>query len=133
MKTMNRSRLKIIFLLHLLLVVFSLTGILSKKAGGEAFLSPRFCLYYGGVLLILAFYALCWQQIIKRLPLTTAFANKAVTVVWGIIWGAIFFHEGITIGKVIGAGIVIVGVVIFAFADGDDKASDSEKEIVENE
>ena len=48
---------------------------------------------------------------------TTAFANKAVTVVWGIIWGAVFFHESITVGKVIGAALVIVGVVIYARAD----------------
>ena len=43
--------------------------------------------------------------------------NKAVTVVWGIIWGAVFFHESITVGKVIGAALVIVGVVIYARAD----------------
>lgn len=69
------------------------------------------------IIFLLGFYAIGWQQIIKRLPLTTAFANKAVTVVWGIIWGAVFFHESITVGKVIGAALVIVGVVIYARAD----------------
>lgn len=58
-----------------------------------------------------------WQQIIKRLPLTTAFANKAVTVVWGIIWGALFFKEPVTIGKIAGAVLVILGVVLYAYAD----------------
>ncbi len=129
---MNRSKLKVIFLLHLLLVVYSLSGILSKKAGGEAFLSPRFCLFYGGVILLLALYALCWQQIIKRLPLTTAFANKAVTVVWGIIWGALFFRESVTPGKVIGAAVVVVGVVLFALSEGKDEAAgDTAKDAVE--
>ena len=56
---------------------------------------------------------------IKRLPLTTAFANKAVTVVWGIIWGAVFFKEKITVGKLIGAVIVITGVILYVKADAE--------------
>lgn len=82
---------------------------------------PHFCLYYAIIILLLGFYAIGWQQIIKRLPLTTAFANKAVTVVWGIIWGAVFFQEKVTIGKVIGAILVILGVVVYANADGKVK------------
>lgn len=80
-------------------------------------MSFRFCLYYGCIILLLGIYAVGWQQIIKHLPLTTAFANKAVTVVWGIIWGCAFFHEMITPGKVIGAVLVIMGVVLYAYAD----------------
>ena len=81
----------------------------------------QFCFYYGMILLLLAFYAVGWQQIIKRLPLTTAFANKAVTVVWGMVWGLLFFHESITIGKVIGAVLVIIGVVVYSYADREDE------------
>ena len=70
--------------------------------------------------MILAVYALGWQQIIKRLPLTTAFANKAVTVVWGIVCGALFFGEAITPGKLAGAALIIGGVVLFVKADGEE-------------
>ena len=108
---MDKSKLKVLFLLHIMLMIYSMSGICSKLASGEKFLSPHFCLYY----------AIGWQQIIKRLPLTTAFANKAVTVVWGIIWGAVFFQEKVTIGKVIGAILVILGVVVYANADGKVK------------
>lgn len=66
-------------------------------------------------------YALGWQQVIKRMPLTTAFANKAVTIVWGIIWGIVFFHEAISIGKIIGAFLVIIGVVLFSYSDEKEK------------
>lgn len=108
---------KTIFLLHLLLMVYSMSGICSKLAAGEQFLSLRFCFYYAIIILLLGFYAIGWQQIIKRLPLTTAFANKAVTVIWGIIWGALFFREEITVGKLIGAVLVVSGVALFAVAD----------------
>ena len=67
--------------------------------------------------MLLGFYAIGWQQIIKRMPLTAAFANKAVTVVWGIIWGFVFFKESITPAKVVGAVLVIAGIVMYALAD----------------
>lgn len=117
---MTRKKLKTIFLLHLMLMVYSMSGICSKKAAGVAFLSKEFCLYYTIIIALLGFYAIGWQQIIKRLPLTTAFANKAVTVVWGIIWGFLFFRESITIGKVIGAIFVITGVIVYSYADRED-------------
>lgn len=74
------------------------------------------------VLLVLVIYALGWQQIIKRMPLSSAYANKAVTVVWGIFWGIVLFGETLTVGKVIGAVIIVVGVVVYAFADSETDA-----------
>ena len=42
-----------------------------------------------------------------------AYANRAVTIVWGIIWGLLFFNEKLNLGKVIGAVIVIAGVLLY--------------------
>lgn len=114
---MNRKHLKILLALHLLLMVYSMSGICSKLASRAPFLSFQFCLYYAAIIGLLGLYAIGWQQIIKRLPLTTAFSNKAVTVVWGIIWGAAFFQEPITVKKVVGAALIIAGVVLYARAD----------------
>lgn len=111
------NKLKTILALHIILVIYSTSTIFSKLASGQQFLSFKFCLYYGLIIVLLGFYAIGWQQIIKRMPLTAAFANKAVTVVWGIIWGFIFFHEPITAGKVTGAVLVIVGIVMYSMAD----------------
>ena len=66
-------------------------------------------------------YAIGWQQIIKRMPLSTAFANQAITVVWGIFWGIVFFGETLTVGKVIGAGLIVAGIVVVALAERNDK------------
>lgn len=114
---MDKSKVKVLFGLHIMLMIYSMSGICSKMAAKQTFLSFRFCMYYALIIMLLGFYAIGWQQVIKRLPLTTAFANKAVTVVWGIIWGAVFFGESITPGKIIGAILVIIGVVIYARAD----------------
>ena len=114
------TKIRTILLLHIMLTIYSMSGICSKKAAGVPFLSKEFCIYYAVIIALLGFYAIGWQQIIKRLPLTTAFANKAVTVVWGIIWGVLFFHESVTIGKVIGAIFVILGVVLYSYADKEE-------------
>ncbi len=106
-----------LLLLHILLAFFSLSGICSKSAAGAPFLSMRFCLFYGGMIFILMAYAIGWQQIIKHMPLSTAYANKAVTLIWGLIWGVIFFGEKVTVGKCIGILLVIVGIVLYAFSD----------------
>ena len=111
------KRVRTLVLLHIMLMIYSMSGICSKLAAEQKFLSITFCLYYGLIIVLLGFYAIGWQQIIKRMPLTAAFANKAVTVVWGIIWGFVFFKEPITLGKVIGAILVIVGIVMYALAD----------------
>ena len=116
------GRIKTLFALHMLLMVYSTSGILSKLAAGVDFLSIEFCLYYGGVLLLLGVYAIGWQQILKRLPLTTAFSNKAVTIVWGIVWGALFFFEPITLPKAVGALLISAGVVLFSHADGQESS-----------
>lgn len=114
------SRVKTLFALHLLLMVYSVTGILSKLAAGVDFLSWQFVALYAGVLALLGAYAIGWQQILKRMPLTSAFSNKAVTIVWGIIWGFLFFHEPLTAGKAVGAVLIVAGVVLFAHADAQD-------------
>ena len=74
MSPKKSKRYSMLIALHILLMVYSMSGIFSKLASGEPFLSLKFCLYYGGVIAILGVYALGWQQIVKRLPLTVAFA-----------------------------------------------------------
>lgn len=122
MRESGHSKAKVLLGLHLLLVLFSLSGIMSKLAAQYDFMSPGFILCYGGMIVILGVYALGWQQVIKRLPLTTAYANRAVTIFWGIIWGALIFHERISVLKAIGALIVLVGVVLYAIADNEGQA-----------
>ena len=106
----KRSQLRVLLALHLLLMLFSTSGIFSKVAASYPFMSL-------GFILALGIYAVGWQQIIKRLPLTTAYSNRAVTVVWGIVWGIVLFHESVSPLKIVGAVVVLTGVALFAVAD----------------
>lgn len=131
-KTM-KSKIKYLVLLHIVLAVFSLTGVASKFAAGADFLSAKFIFCYGLVVAGLGIYAICWQQIIKHLPLITAYANKAVTVIWGLVFGLVVFGETITIRKVIGAAIIIVGVYFIVTADAIEEEKSNNSSIEQDE
>lgn len=119
-----KDNAKTYFLLHLLLMMYSAGGILSKLAARETFLSGNFVLLYAGVVAVLAVYAVGWQQVLKRIDLSAAYANKAVTVVWGCVWGLLVFREHLTAGKAIGAALVLCGIVLYGLADGKAGARD---------
>ncbi len=108
--------------LHILRLLYSLCSVCSKLASGEAFLSVRFCLFYGTSLAILAVYALAWQQILKRLPLSLAYANKAVGLIWNLLWGLLLVHEALTWKKLLSALCIMGGIVLFSLADEKEGA-----------
>ncbi|MDE6950976.1 MAG: transporter [Lachnospiraceae bacterium] len=122
MDKLMKSDIKTYLLLHILLVIFSFSSVCSKLAAGEEFMSFRFIALYGLVILLLGIYAIFWQQVIKNMPLTAAYANRAVTVFWGMVWGLIIFKEKITLGKAVGAVIVIAGIILFALSDREEAA-----------
>lgn len=113
----SMSKLKYLLILHIELLLFSLGGICSKMAAQNDFFSFWWLFWYCLLILNLGIYAIVWQQIIKHLPLTTAYANKAITIVWGILWGFVFFQEQIKWNMIVGAMIVIAGVIVVVKSD----------------
>ncbi len=120
METEKNNNMKAMIVLHVMFLVFSLAGVLTKFAAGYDILSIPFLLFYGGSFVILAVYAIAWQQILKYVPLTAAYVNKSVTIIWGLFWGIIIFGEELSKRKIVGSLLVIAGVIWYAFADGAD-------------
>lgn len=110
-------RIKDFVLLHIVFLVVSLGAVASKVAASYPFFSMGFLFFYGLYIASLGVYAISWVQIIKRVPLVTAFSNKAIMVVWSMLFGLLFFNETITVKSLIAAGIVIVGVVLVVTSD----------------
>lgn len=115
-----RENIRSFLALHILLLIYSVSSVCSKLAASQPMGSFPFFMMYGGVILALGIYALGWQQVIKHLPLTAAYANKAVTVVWGMILGTVFFQEQLCARQILGAAVVIVGVVLFTCASTEE-------------
>ena len=114
-----KEKIKTFLFLHILLFIYSMAGICSKLAAAEKFLSFKFIMLYGILLFIMFFYAVMWQQILKRMELVTAYANKSVTIIWGLIWGLILFHEKISVYEILGIVIIIFGV--YLVVTGEEK------------
>ena len=96
-------------------VVYSLCLVFASWAGQFSLLSSAALIRYFIAFVLLGIYAILWQQVLKRIPLTIAYACRAVTVLLGMLWGAILFAEVITVSMGIGAGLVICGVILVAW------------------
>ena len=117
-------------LLQIALLIMSFGAVCSKMAGRQEFLSIPFFAFYGALILILFVYAIIWQQVLKRISLVVAYACKGVGIIYGIIWGVVFFKEVITWKMIAGAVLVLIGVYICIF--GEIKANKKTQESEEN-
>ena len=85
----------------------------------ENIFSIEFIFWFGLVFVIMFGYAIIWQQILKRMPLTVAYANRPVTLIWGIIWGALIFGEKVTWNMIAGAAIIFAGIYLVIGEDSE--------------
>ena len=128
-----KDKIKWFIILHIIIFIYSINSISAKTAAQYDFLSPKWMLFYGIVICILGFYAIAWQQVLKHLPLITTYANKAVTTMWGLVWGFLIFHEKITPLKVLASAIVIFGVYLVGSGDESLQESQDVKEADKND
>lgn len=106
----DRDKVRSYLLLYIAFLVFSASSVMSKLAAGHALLSPYFLLFYGLSLLALLAYALLWQIVLKRLPLTVAYANRSIVTLLSMFWGIVLFHETLTWKMALGAAVILLGV-----------------------
>lgn len=104
-------------LLYSVFFLYSLSSLFMKFAANQEIFSFAFFVLYGTSLLFLVLYAVFWQQILKRTLLTTAFANKAVIIIFGMILGAIFFKEEIKWNMLLGTAVIIIGIYLVVNED----------------
>lgn len=117
-KNKKNSKALWFIILHILIIFLSFCGVFAKLASFESFFSLKYIIFYASEIIILFIYALMWQQVLKHIPLTVAFCNKAVGMIWGMIWGVALFNESITINMIIGAVIVLAGVCLVVKSNG---------------
>ena len=93
-------------------IVFTASGVFAKYSGRYEVMSAGFLLFIGLEVFALGVYALIWQQIIKRFDLSVAYANRATSIFWSMIWAALLFKEGITVRNLIGVAVIFAGVLM---------------------
>ena len=115
----RRGSWKLIALLQLCVFLFSLSSVVQKIAARHPLFSWNWILLYGLSVGIIGVYAIAWQQFLKRLPLTTAYANRSMTMLWGMVWGALLFHETISWNMILGVAVIAVGIYFVVTGDAE--------------
>ena len=111
---MKKNNFPSFLLMHAGFLIYSFYTVIGKIAAKYDFLSLHFCIFYCILIFILFVYAILWQQVLKVIPLSFATANKAATIVWGMLWSFLFFQENISLKKIIGAIIIFIGILILS-------------------
>ncbi len=111
------NRVLVLLVLHVGVLISSLSSICLKLAAAEPRFSMRWILLYFGAVASLGTYAILWQQVLKRMSLISAFLNRSVKVLWAMLWGLLIFHEWLTWNMLLGVAIVLAGVVVMVYAD----------------
>ena len=105
------SNVKNFTLLYINFFIYSLCSVLAKLAGKYSLFSIQSVILYFLSILVLGFYAILWQHILKQTQLTIAYSNKVVTIIFGVMWGAFLFGEEIKWNMILGITIIICGIV----------------------
>lgn len=92
--------------------IYASSGIFSKLAASYEPLSWPYLFCVAAVISILGIYAIMWQVILKRLPLTVAFLWKSTGLIFGLSYSYFIFAEDITWNNVIGIAIILTGLTI---------------------
>ena len=115
----KRASWKLILLLQLAILLFAGCTLLMKVAAQYDVFSWNWILLFGTGILVLASYALVWQQFLKRLPLVTVYANRATVMFWSMIFGALFFHETIRWNMIVGVAVIFFGIYLVVTSDAE--------------
>ena len=94
--------------------VYACTGIFTKMASRHEMLSWPYLLWLAGAVGVMGLYALLWQQVLKRIDLSTAYMFKGTSLIFGLLFAWSILGEPITLNNMIGAAIIIVGIALFA-------------------
>ena len=94
-------------------LIYACTSICTKMASRQEMLSWSYLFWIAGAIGVMGVYALLWQQVIARMPISTAYMFKGTSLIFVLLFSALLFGESITLNNVIGAVIIIFGIILF--------------------
>ena len=89
-------------------LIYACTSIFTKMASRQEMLSWPYILWIVGAVGVMGLYAILWQQVIMRMPLSTAYMFKGTSLIFVLLISALLFGEAITTANIIGSVIIIL-------------------------
>ena len=109
--TLHIKHIAILIAINLL---YACVGICTKMAALQQTGSWAYLLWFGGAVAIIGIYAVLWQQVLRRIELSTAYMFKGATLIFTMLFAALLFGEAITVPNIIGSLIIIIGITLLA-------------------
>ena len=97
-------------------LLYAGTAVFTKMASMREFLSPPYLAYIFGAVCVMGVYAFLWQQVLSRMPLSTAYMFKGTSLIFVLLFSVVLFGETITWTNILGSVIIIAGITLFAKA-----------------
>ena len=94
--------------------LYACVTLFTKYAAQQEFMSMPYCLALCGAIGVMGMYAICWQQVLKRIDLSTAYMFKGTSLIFVILLAYALFGEAITLMNIIGAIVIVLGIILYA-------------------
>ncbi|MDD4309065.1 MAG: transporter [Candidatus Cloacimonetes bacterium] len=107
---MKINRYLLLFFGYLL---YSLVAVVAKYSAIYPFFSLASLTSYAIVLSMLVLYAFIWQISLQSFSLSLAYMCRGSLVILAMFWSKVIFKESITTRNLVGAGFVIIGIILF--------------------
>ena len=95
-------------------LLYACVTLFTKYASQQEMGSVAYCLGLAGAIGVLGAYAICWQQVLKRVELSTAYMFKGTSLIFIMLFAFALFGEQITLMNIVGAIVIITGITLFA-------------------
>lgn len=101
-------------ILLLINMLYACVSILTKYASQQEFMSWNYMVGLIGAVGVMGLYAVLWQQVLKRIELSLAYMFKGTSLIFVMLLANFIFGEQITWNNIVGAIIIVGGIVLFA-------------------
>ncbi|MGM9809357.1 MAG: EamA family transporter [Paludibacteraceae bacterium] len=112
---MIKQRLPILSVIGLMFLnlLYACVGVGTRYAAGEAFLTQGYVFSFGLAIVLMGIYAVLWQQVLKYIDLSVAYMFKGTSLIFTMLLAYWLFGEPITLHNIIGAAIIILGIILY--------------------
>lgn len=97
-------------------MLYACVSIFTKYASQSEFMSWNYVWAVLSAIGVMGLYAMLWQQILKRVELSFAYMFKGTSIVFVMLLAHVIFGEQITWNNIIGAIIIILGILLYAYS-----------------
>ena len=95
-------------------LIYACVSIFTKLASRQTPLSWQYFIFIACAFGVIGIYAILWQQVLAKTELSTAYMFKGTSLIFVLLISFFLFEEQITWNNIIGATLIISGIVLYS-------------------